>query len=127
MENNNEEIIALLKDIQEQGKKKIFWSRISACLLAVFVAVFAISAATLVPRATQTLDTANARLNSLETTITKLETALDSITALTEDTAISLDEAMSNLNSVDFEGLNDAIRDLGDVVSPLASFFGRFN
>lgn len=127
MENNNEEIVALLKDIQQQGKKRVFWSRLSACLLAVFVAAFTISVMIVVPKVTKTLDTANARLNGLETTISKLETALDSITDLTNDTATSLDEAMTHLNSVDFEGLNQAIEDLGNVVSPLASFFGRFN
>lgn len=127
MENNNEEIVALLKDIQSQGKKRVFWSRISAVLLAAFVAVFAVSAAMIVPKATVALDSANARLSSLESTISKLEIALDSITELTEETATSLDTAMDHLNSVDFEGLNQAITDLGNVVSPLANLFGRFN
>lgn len=125
--NNNEEIVALLQELKEQGKKRVFWSRISAVLLAIFVAVFAISAAVIVPKATTTLDTANARLSSLEHTISMLEDTLDSITDLTEDTATSLDDAMTHLNEIDFEGLNNAIKDLGDVVSPLASFFGRFN
>ena len=36
----------------------------------------------------------------------------------------SLNEAMGNFNNVDFEGLNNAIRDLESVVEPLANLLG---
>ena len=31
------------------------------------------------------------------------------------------------LNSINFQGLNQSIEDLGKVVSPLSEFFSRFN
>ena len=34
--------------------------------------------------------------------------------------------AFDNINSIDFEGLNKAIEDLGNVVEPLSNFFKKF-
>lgn len=33
---------------------------------------------------------------------------------------------MKKIEAVDFENLNKAIKDLGDVVEPFANFFGKF-
>ena len=38
----------------------------------------------------------------------------------------SVEAVMTKLEEIDFEGLNTAIKDLGDVVEPLAKFFGKF-
>ena len=38
----------------------------------------------------------------------------------------AVNEVLGNFNSVDFNELNSAIKDLGDVVEPLAKFFGAF-
>ena len=79
------------------------------------------------------------------TLITDLSTSLEEVTALVsqaEDSLAGIDdmianvdkvvventdavnEVLGNFNSVDFNELNSAIKDLGDVVEPLAKFFG---
>ncbi len=40
---------------------------------------------------------------------------------LLKDNSTSMEEALNNFNSVDFEALNNAINDLADAVKPLAS------
>lgn len=40
---------------------------------------------------------------------------------LLKDNSTSMEEALANFNSVDFEALNNAINDLADAVKPLAS------
>jgi len=40
---------------------------------------------------------------------------------LLKDNSASMEEALNNFNSVDFEALNNAINDLADAVKPLAS------
>lgn len=39
----------------------------------------------------------------------------------------SLEQMMARLNAVDFKSLNQAIRNLADVVEPLAKFFNVFH
>ena len=119
---NSEEVLNNLKDIRSYSKKRLFWARLSA----VMIMIFTICSVSVLPMIARTFSVATERLESLSETIDKVNTALDSLTEMTNNTSDSLEEAMNNLNSIDFEGLNSAIEDLGDVVEPLASFFGKF-
>ena len=49
---------------------------------------------------------------------------VDSLVTTSQD---SLEQMMAKLNTIDFESLNDAIRNLADVVEPLAKFFNVFH
>ncbi len=51
---------------------------------------------------------------------------LKNINTLVSDTTAGVNGTMDKLNSIDFEQLNTAIKDLADVIQPLADFFGRF-
>jgi Zn-dependent oligopeptidase len=59
----------------------------------------------------------------MSSTVTDMSSDMDT---LINDNAESIEEMMKNLDEIDFEGLNNAIEDLGEVVKPLADFFGRF-
>ncbi len=139
----NKDVLKMLEDIKTLNKKRVFWSRISAILLALLV----VGVLSLIPIFIKTLNNANEALTNandaidtavealdqaelimddLSGTIDTLETALSSVTTLVDDSSTELKTAFENINSIDFEGLNKAISDLGDVVEPLSKFFNKF-
>lgn len=132
----NKELMDYVKEIRDLNKKRVFWNRLSVILLAVLV----ISMVSLLPIINETLNNANTALDTavealnqaesimgeLNGTIDTMEAALSSVTKLADDSSKQLATAFTNINSIDFEGLNDAIKDLGDVVEPLSNFFKKF-
>ena len=73
-------------------------------------AVIAAAAILLVPRALSTLRS--------------VETMVENTNALIEDNAGALTDTVSQFSRIDFEGLNDSIQDLQDIISPIARLFG---
>ncbi len=132
----NKDTLEYLKEIKEINQKRLFWTRISVVLVAILVVLTAI----VVPVVIQTLNTAqdtmikaNEAISQAQTimddmtvTIDSMEVAVNSITKLVDDSSESLVQAFDNINSIDFEGLNQAITDLGNVVEPLSKFFSAF-
>ncbi|MBP5309439.1 MAG: hypothetical protein J6W58_08325 [Lachnospiraceae bacterium] len=135
MENNNE-TLDYLKQIRDLNKKRLVWSRVTALLMALFVALVAcvipavlntlkVAEDTMLT-ANDTLEQAQSIMTDMTSTIDTMETTLESVTKLVNDSSESLVSAFDNINSIDFEGLNQAIEDLGNVVEPLSNFFKKF-
>lgn len=141
MENN--EMLEYVKEIKEIEKKRIFWARISAALLGIMVIAIIsvlptlfktlnnaneamVSATDAIKNANSTLDQAQDIMTELSGAIDTMEVSLDSMTKFVDEGSESLKTAFDNINSIDFEGLNEAITDLGDVVEPLSNFFRKF-
>jgi hypothetical protein len=51
----------------------------------------------------------------------------DDLDTLITDNSETITTIMTDLDEIDFETLNTAIEDLGDVVEPLANFFNKFS
>ena len=135
MENNNE-TLDYLKQIRDLNKKRLMWSRVTALLMALFVILVAcvipavlntlkVAEDTMLT-ANDTLEQAQSIMTDMTDTIDTMETTLESVTKLVNDSSESLVTAFDNINSIDFEGLNKAIEDLGNVVEPLSNFFSKF-
>jgi len=135
MENNNE-TLDYLKQIRDLNKKRLMWSRVTALLMALFVVLVAcvipavlntlrVAEDTMLT-ANDTLEQAQSIMTDMTSTIDTMETTLESVTKLVNDSSESLVAAFDNINSIDFEGLNKAIEDLGNVVEPLSNFFKKF-
>ena len=72
----------------------------------------------------------NDAITTLEETVVSVEGALSSVESLAAEgeTAIfGMEEALQKVNQFDIETLNSAIKDLSDVVEPMANFFNVFN
>lgn len=137
-ENTSSEGIA--QELLKTAKKQLFYARLSTCFVGVMAVAVVISLLAVVPRVNHLLGNANAllgevndRLEVLDETIASVKTMSDSITSVgdqldtfIEDNSTALQGVVKKMDSIDFEGLNKSIKNLGDVVEPLAKFFKVF-
>lgn len=131
MEESN--IKTLLDDIREQNviertylKKQLNMMKALMFAMAGIFLMLLIAVAVLVPKVTTTLDNANVALEQISYTAEQMDDVLISVETLLEDSSEGVSQALENMNSIDFEKLNKSIDDFNSVVSPLSSFFGRF-
>lgn len=123
----------LIRELREESekernqlKKQLNMMRVLMFAMAGIFCILIITLATLVPQITTTLDTANRALEDISYTAARVNEVFASVETLVEDSSIGVTEAIEKLNSINFEGLNQSIEDLGKVVSPLSEFFSRF-
>ena len=127
MEHNVEQLLA-------DSKKRTIYARITACMaVGIFLAAAAAFLA-VVPKALHILEDAEQMLTSAETAVTQISAMSESITATSTnlntfitDNSQMLTDAVTNMNSIDYDKLNQAITDLQTAVEPFANFMSRFN
>lgn len=125
---------------QELLKKMLFYARIRTAAALVVALLLILCSILIVPKAIGTINRANQIMEQATETISLADTAIESVTTMSQsitdmgtnmdtfitDNGESVEAVMTKLEEIDFEGLNTAIKDLGDVVEPLAKFFGKF-
>lgn len=125
---------------QELLKKMLFYARIRTAVVLVVTILLVLCGILIVPKAIGTINQANQIMEQATETISLANTAIESVTTMSQsitdmgtnmdtfitDNGESVEAVMTKLEEIDFEGLNTAIKDLGDVVEPLAKFFGKF-
>lgn len=138
MEEKN--IKTLIDDIREQNeiertylKKQLNMMKALMFAMAGIFLVLLISVSVLVPKLVVTLDNANVALEQISYmaeqivfTAEQVDEVLGSAKILVEESGEGITQALENMNSIDFEKLNQSIDDFNKVISPLSSFFGRF-
>ena len=114
-------------------KKHLFWQRLSALAVVATFLVVLVVAMILVPQVMATLDNINRVAKDAESAVANVDTmvlemtdASKNLNQLVGDNSEALNEAITNMANVDYDGLNKAIKDLQDTVGPMASFFGKF-
>lgn len=117
-----------------ENEKLLRCARIGIWLLGALLAVVCAVSLLLVPKALRALDRVEdtlAGVDSLtqtaETALTTANAAANSANQLVADNADAVAEAMEKFNSVDFDSLNRAVKDLADIVAPLARVSNLFN
>ena len=121
--------LELLEEIRKQNQKNLMYQRVSTALMLIFVVILLLLVPNVVSTlhiASDTLKNANEAVLHANDAITQMEGTLDSIQTLVTSSGSGMEEAISKMNSIDIETLNDAIQDLSEVVQPMADFFGRF-
>lgn len=135
MENEREQLEELIKN----SKKQLFYARVRTLASLVVAGALVICLIIVVPVVLKTVAQANDIMTQVSETIVLADTAIESITemstSITEmgdnmdtfitDNAQSVAKVMEEIEAVDFEGLNNAIKDLGAVIEPLAKFFKK--
>ena len=131
---------ARLEELLKKQEKMLKITRLSGLAVLALAVAIVIACVILVPKAVRTMmqieslaqeasvlvENANTTLEGIDEMSSEIKTAADGINGLVEDNSSVLTESMTKLNSIDFEGLNKAITDLGAVVEPMARFFGKF-
>ncbi len=125
--------VEILEEIRNLTKKKLFWQRISACCVGVIAAVVLGFAMIVIPQIEVTLNHINDTAVQAQDTLTEAQTMVEGITDasnnfndLLNKNGDGLTSAVKSLTEIDFDGLNQAIKDLQDAVGPLASFMSKF-
>lgn len=129
-----QELKELLERLDESNKKQARYAKwqcifsVAAALscLGLFLLVY-----TLMPQVEALAGQTEAVLTNLETISTQLAQSdlsamVKNVDTLVTTTQQGVDQAMTNLNAIDFVTLNETIQDLADVVEPLANFFNVF-
>ena len=134
---NEQRIITLLEGIEKSNRKHLAYARMQFILTVISV----LCCAVLLAAGLTFLPTITAIVSDVETVVSNLESVTstlsesDLITVLNNinNLVINIDdfvttsqngieEAILKINSIDFDSLNQAIKDLADVVEPLVTF-----
>jgi len=135
----NKKLEELLTRIDESERKQEKYAKrqylmtmvMALCCVGIFCAVL-MAYQSVVPTAQKSLQTIGAVAEDLGQISNQLtEADLASLVGHVDQLAVNSEEgiakALEQINAIDIEGLNRAIQDLSDVVSPLARLMGRFN
>ncbi len=126
--------------MEDLMKKQLFYSRIMGISLLGLAISVVVVLLLIVPQVLHTVNNVNDILAEVSVTLETAEESIDQLTKMSKavetmsgnmndfvtENANQVAEVMTNIDNIDFEGLNGAIRNLGDVVEPLAKFFNVF-
>ena len=131
---------SLLEELVNNSQKQLFYERVRTVAALVIAVSIVMGIVLVVPKALVTVQKENDIMEQASETIILANAAIESVTSMSEsittmgdnmdtfitDNSETMTEVMEKIEGIDFEGLNSAIKDLGDVVEPLANFFGKF-
>lgn len=118
-------------------KKQRRLTALIAVMIAVIMAAVLACSAVVVPKALRLMDEAEGTLTAANQVVSDLSQVTEELkgadlAGLVENTdklvsqsSEGIEQALQQLNEVDFKTLNGAIHSLYSVVQPLAAFFGR--
>lgn len=137
----NKEMLELLKKMEESSRKQLLYSRIMGIAAVVAVICFVgayflirdflpqISAImTEIPGMVTQMERVLGNLEVVTTELAEVDFAqmVDAVNTLVATGQAGLEETVSSLKSIDFETLNQAIKDLAAVIEPMAKFSKLF-
>ena len=134
-------LVELLERMEQTNKKQVFYARLQfliTVVAALCCVVLLLSGMSILPKLQETAVQAEAVLTNLETVTTELakvdlNSMVQNVDALVTDvdglvgtSQVGVEQAMEKLNAIDFDALNEAIKDLSDVIDPIARFFNKY-
>ena len=137
----NKELLELLQKVEKANRQQVRLTRI-ICIFALVAALCCVGTLGLVysviPQFTEILPQINAVAGQMQVVLGNLDAAttqlsqmdltgmVTNVEELVTTAQSGLEETMNNLNSIDFDTLNQAIEDLADVVQPLSKLVNVF-
>ena len=137
---NEKDAKEILKELLEFEKREARYQKFTSILIFLLVVIMGIVSFMIVPVAVETLKTANTTIVMAQDALSKISAEMDNINSMVNSiTATSnnvnsmveansqdLTNAVKDLSSINFEGLNQAISDLQTAVGPLANMSRLF-
>lgn len=130
----------LLKKLADNSAKSLKFHRITTFCMIGMLAVFAICALVIVPptlatiqeihkTVTQVGDTvtqASELIEEIDKTAKELQETSGAMNDLLTENSETITESLDKMSKIDFDGLNQGIKDLQDAVGPFANFMNKF-
>ena len=135
-------LLDLLEQIELMNRKQLRYARLQFIVTGIVAAaliVLILSCVHILPQFQEIAEQAESVLSNLESLTTELAKAdlsamvenIDGLVANVDDlvsvSQSGVEQTMDKINAVDFESLNKAIKDLSDVIEPLARVVNRFS
>lgn len=131
----------LLEQIELSARRQVRYARLQFVITIVLAAAFAaliLTCVRVLPQMQEVIAQAETVLLNLESVTTELANAdltgmvenIDALVSNVDDlvntSQTGVEQAIQKINAVNFDTLNEAIKDLSDVIEPIAKFFNSF-
>ena len=138
---NEQKMLELLERMEKSNRRQVWYARaqfIFTMIAAICCAVLLLSGIKVLPVLQETAVQAETVLSNLESVTTELaqsdlsgmvqnmDALVSNVDGLVASSQAGVEDAMKKINGIDFDALNAAIKDLSDVVEPIANFFNKF-
>ena len=139
---HDQELIRLLESIEKTNRKQAAFARfqvIISVLLVLCCVVLLIAGFTILPKIqaiiteaenvvlNMELLTAELAKTNVTDVINDIEALVSNVDELVSTSQTGVEQTMTKINAIDFDALNNAIRDLSNVIEPLAKVAKRFS
>lgn len=138
---NTQEMLKLMQQMEKANRRQVFFAGLQ-CLFsltaAICCAVLLVTVVKLMPQVQElalrmdtiltNIDTVTQELAAVDLgqMVQNVDSLVSDVGILVGDSQSAVNEAMTKLNTLDLEALNQAIKDLSDVIEPLAKFANLF-
>ncbi len=138
---SNQKTMDLLERMEKANRKQVAYARLQflfSAIASICCAVLLFFGLKILPQLQEAAVQAETVLSNLESVTTELAQAdlrgmvenvdvlVTNVDGLVGTSQTAVEQTMTKINSVDFEALNDAIKDLSAVIEPIANFFNNF-
>ncbi|MEG0369444.1 MAG: hypothetical protein RR590_00240 [Hungatella sp.] len=116
---------------EKYAKKQYQMSKITAMASILVLGIVLFAAVSILPKVNDTFQNMDIIMKDLEQITAELAAAdlqqmITDVDHLVTSSEQNIQDALTQVNSIDIDTLNQAIKNLSDVISPLANFFNRF-
>jgi predicted PurR-regulated permease PerM len=130
----NQKMLELLERMEKNSRKQVFFARVQFILSAVALLcciVLLLSGMKILPQLQNTVQQTETVISNLESVTTALAQAdlanmVNNVDGLVTTSQEGIEQAMEKIDAIDIEALNQAIKDLSDVINPISNFFNKF-
>ena len=137
----NQKLMDLLEQMEKANRKQVAYARLQfifSVIAAICCILLLLAGVKVLPQLQEAALQAETVLTNLETVTTELAQAdligmvenvdalVTNVDGLVGTSQEGVEQTMAKINAIDFDALNDAIKDLSDVIEPIAKFFNTF-
>ena len=138
---NTQKLMDLLEQMEKANRKQVAYARLQfifSVIAAICCILLLLAGVKVLPQLQEAVLQAETVLTNLETVTTDLAQAdligmvenvdalVTNVDGLVGTSQEGVEQTMAKIKAIDFDALNDAIKDLSDVIEPIAKFFNTF-
>ena len=138
---NTQKLMDLLEQMEKANRKQVAYARLQfifSVIAAICCILLLLAGVKVLPQLQEAVLQAETVLTNLETVTTDLAQAdligmvenvdalVTNVDGLVGTSQEGVEQTMAKINAIDFDALNDAIKDLSVVIEPIAKFFNTF-